>query len=169
MLVFTLRFTWKPALAFKINARGISPQQIVYSENLEWNLYPACYPWLMHYDWKLSVWKWRKYIHTFGWHTIYFITFISVSVTWCHRWHSGPSWHSGWRCSQIWWRFARFFLPPACLQILCCAILAWKAASRMIFINHCRVSFYCSLQVFLPRKLNCLHLLFWDFHARILN
>jgi hypothetical protein len=35
---------------------------------------------------KLSVWKWRMHIHTAGWHTFYFITFVSVRVTW---WHGG--------------------------------------------------------------------------------
>jgi len=117
----------------------------------------------------LSIGKRRMYIHTPGWHTFYFITFISVSVTWWRRWPSGGRWHSGRRCRRFWWRCAGSFVPPVCLWILCCAILAWKAAGRLIFINHCQISFYPSVDFVLARKLNSSLLLFTDFSARFLD
>src|SRR5882757_3457903 len=112
---------------------------------------------------KLSVWKWSMHIHTPGWHTFYFITFVSLSVTWWCRWRSGR------RCRRFWRRCGGSFAPPAGLRILCCTILAWKAAGRMIFVNHCRVSFHRSLHLLMPRKLNSSLLLFSDFGARFLN
>jgi len=118
---------------------------------------------------KWSVGTQRMYIHTQGWHTFYFITFLSVTVTWWRRWSSWwrrPSWR---RCRRFWWRCGGSFTPPACLQILCCAILAWKAAIWLIFINHCRVSFYRSLHLLMTRKLNSSLLLFSDFGARFFN
>jgi len=118
---------------------------------------------------KLSVGMWRMYIHTPGWHTIYFITFISVSVTWCRRRHAGWRWRSGRRCRRFWWGCTSSFAPPACLRILSFAILAFKAAIRMIFINHCRVSLCRSLHRLVPRNLNSSLLLFLDFGAKFLN
>ena len=124
---------------------------------------------------KLSVWKRRMYIHTPGWHTFYIITFISVGVTWrCRwrsgrRWHSGRRWCSGWRCHRFWWRCACSFVPPAYLWILCCAISAWRIAGHVIFINHCGMSFYCSLHLLMPRKLNSSLLLSSDFGAMFLS
>jgi len=91
---------------------------------------------------KLSVGMRRMYIHTPAWHTFYFITFVSISVTMRGRRHSGRRWPSGRRCRRLCWRCAGSFAPSAWLWILRCAILAWKAAIRLIFINHCRVSCY---------------------------
>ena len=136
---------------------------------------------------KLSIGKRRMYIHTPGWHTFYFITFRFLTVT---RWRrrrsrqrrqsghrrcsrqrrrSGQRRHSGQRCHRFWWRCTGSFAPPACLPILYSAILAWKAAVRMMSINHCWVSFYCSLHFFMPRKLNSSLLLFLDFGPRFLD
>ena len=70
---------------------------------------------------------------------------------------------------RFWWRCASSFAPPACLLILCCAILECKAAGSLIFINHCRMSFYCSLHLFMPRKLNSSLLLFSDFGRSFLT
>jgi len=57
MLIFTVRFAQKAALVFKINLTGIATQQIVSSANLEYYLYHTCYPWYMHYDWKIECWE----------------------------------------------------------------------------------------------------------------
>jgi len=91
---------------------------------------------------------------------------------------------TGWRrwCSrcrrhEFWcWLFAfdlrrcrRCFEPPACPWILRCVILARKAAVSMIFIIHCRVSFYRSCHLSMPRIFNIPLLLFSDFCARFLD
>jgi hypothetical protein len=63
------------------------------------------------------------------------------------------------------------FVSPTCLQILCGAILARKAARRLVMMKHSRVSLYRSLHLFMPRKLNtplllCSDLGVW-FHSEI--
>jgi len=86
------------------------------------------------------------YIHMSRWHTFYFGTWTSLTVTrWC-RWYSGQMWR------RFWWKYTCALAPPASLWILCCTILARKAAVRLIFMNHCRVSSYPSLHIFVPRK-----------------
>jgi len=112
---------------------------------------------------KLCVGMPRMYINTPGWHTFNFITYSSVCVTWWCRWRSGR------RCRWVWQRCTGFFALPACLWIFCSAIWPWKTTVHMIFINHCRVSFYFSLHLLIPRKLNSSLLLFSDFRARFLN
>jgi len=118
---------------------------------------------------KFSVGMQKMYIHTPGWHTFYFVTFMSVSVTWWPGWRSGQRWRSVWRCCRSRWRCAGSIAPPACLRILSGAILAWKAAVRLICMNHRQVSFYRGLHLLMPRKLNSSRLLFPDFGARFLN
>jgi len=118
---------------------------------------------------KLSVWMWRMHIHTPGWLTSDFITFVPLSVPWWGRWRSRRSWPSGQRCGPLWWRCGGSFAPPASLRIRCCTILAWKAAGRMIFINHCLVSFHRSLHLVVPRNLNFPLVLFSDFGVRFLD
>jgi len=72
---------------------------------------------------KLSVRMQRMFIHTPGWHTIYFITFMCISVTWWCRRQSGRRWQSRWWCCQSCWRSAGSFAPPICWWILRCAIV----------------------------------------------
>jgi hypothetical protein len=48
---------------------------------------------------KWSVGTQRIYIHTQGWHTFYFLAFMSVTVTWWHTWCSGWRQPSGRWCS----------------------------------------------------------------------
>ena len=117
---------------------------------------------------KWSVGTRRMYIHTEGWHTFHFITIMSVSVTWWRTWCSGWRRRSGWRCCRFLWRCGGSFAPPACLRILCCAILPWKAAVCLIFINHCQVSFNPSLHLLMTRRLNSSLLLFSDFGVKFL-
>jgi len=79
------------------------------------------------------------------------------------RWCGGRRWCSGRWFGRFGWRCAGAYVPPASLRILCCASLAWKAVSCMIFIKHCWVSFYCSLHRFMAKRLNASLLLFSDF------
>jgi hypothetical protein len=109
------------------------------------------------------------YIHTPGWHTFYFKTFISISVTWWGMWQSRRRRYSGPSCSQLWLRCVCSFVPPTYLRIVFWAILEWKAAVHMLFINLCQVFFCCSLHLLMPRKLNSLHLLFSEFSTRFVN
>jgi len=116
----------------------------------------------------LSIGKRRMYIHTPEWHTFYFIAFSFLTITKWRRGRSGRrrrsrrKWYSGWQYHCFWGRCTGLFATPACLQILCCAILAWKKAVHMMFLNHCQVSFYRNLQLFITRRLNSLLLLFLD-------
>jgi hypothetical protein len=99
------------------------------------------------------------------------------------RWLSSggiTSW-GGWRARQRWswlWslhsasgrrRCTCSFASPPCLRILCSAIFARKAAGLLVMTKQCRVSLYCSLHLFMPRKLKTPLLLFsdlgvWFFH-----
>jgi hypothetical protein len=54
------------------------------------------------------------------------------------------------------------FASPACLRILCGAILARNGAGRLVLTKHCWVSFYRSLHRFVRRKLNTPLLFFSD-------
>ena len=90
-----------------------------------------------------------------------------------------PSW-GGWRSGQrlhhlrcrlsalVKWRCTCSFASPACLRILCSAILGRKASGRMVLTKHSQVSFHCSIYVYMPRKLNTPLLLFLDLGARFL-
>jgi len=72
----------------------------------------------------------------------------------------------GWRAWRRWswlqiplsasgrWRWTCSSACPACLRILCGDILARKAAGCLVLTKHCRVSVYCSLHLFVPRKLD---------------
>jgi len=92
-------------------------------------------------------------------------------VTGWNRWRFGWLWRRFWRwlSESFWCRCTRAFASPACLGILCCAILARKAAVCLIFPKHSRVSFHRSLHIFMPRKLNSLLLPFSDFCLRFLD
>jgi len=87
----------------------------------------------------------------------------------------------GWRAGQRWSRLSsplsalvgrrriRSFACPACLRILCGAILARQAAGRVVLTKHCWVTLYRSLHLFMTRKLNTPPLLFSDLGAWFLN
>jgi len=55
-----------------------------------------------------------------------------ISVTWWRRRCSGKRRRFGWRCCRFWWWCAGSFAPPVYLRILCCGIVAWKAAIHTI-------------------------------------
>ena len=88
----------------------------------------------------------------------------SGSVTGWGGWRAWPRWSGLWNplSASGGWRCTCSFACPACLQNLCVAILARKAAERLVLTNHCRVSLYRSLHLFVPRKLNTPLLFFSD-------
>jgi len=110
-----------------------------------------------------STGKWSMYIHISGWHTFCFGALRFLAVIRWRRWRSGPRWR------RSWWRCTCAFAPPVSLWILCCAILARKAAVRLIFPNHCWVSFYRSLHLVMPGKHNTPLLLFSNFGTWFLD
>jgi len=87
----------------------------------------------------------------------------------------------GWRAGQwrsricsplsasVGWRCTCSCESPACLRILCGAILAWKAAGRLVLTKHCRVSLYRSLHLAVRRELNTPLLLFSDLGTWCVN
>ena len=111
---------------------------------------------------KLSIRKRSMYIYISGWHTFDFRMVRSLIGTRWRRWHFRRRWR------RVWWRFTRSIVPPACLRILCCAILARKAAIHLIFKNHCWVSSYRSHHLVMPRKLHTSLRLFSDCGTRFL-
>jgi len=99
------------------------------------------------------------------------------------RWMSSGSvtgwggWRAGRRWSRLWsrlsvlggWRCTCSFASPACLQILCGAILARMTARRLVLTKHCWVSLSRSLHLFMPRKLNTPLHLFLDLGVWFVN
>jgi len=67
--------------------------------------------------------------------------------------------------ASVGWMCTCSSASPACLRILCGAILARKAAGRLVLTKHCRVSLYRSLHLSVPRILNTPLLLFSDLSA----
>jgi hypothetical protein len=95
----------------------------------------------------------------------------SEGVTGWGGWHARRRWSR--LCSPHsasgWGRCICSFTSSACLRILCGAILARRAAGRLVMTKHCRVSLYRSLHLFMPRTLNAPRLLFSDLGAWFLN
>jgi len=86
-------------------------------------------------------------------------------------------WFTGQRGCWLWSRLSASvgrrcsctFASPACLRILCGAILARKESDHFVLMKHSRVSFYHSLQHLMPRQLNTPLLLFSDLDAMFLD
>jgi len=112
---------------------------------------------------KSSAGKRSTYIHISRWHTICFGALYSLTVSRCHRCRSRPRWN------RSWWRRMCAFAPPARQWILCCAILPREAAVRLIFPNHCQVSFYRMVHHVMQGKHNTLRLLFLNLSARFFD
>jgi len=91
----------------------------------------------------------------------------SGSVTGWGGWRAWRRWSRLWNplSASGGWRCTCSFACPACLQILCGAILARKAARHLVLMKHCWVSLYRSLHLFVPRKLNTPLLFFLDLGA----
>jgi len=119
----------------------------------------------------LSAGKSPLYIHISGWHTFGFRYVSSHNITGWHRGHSGQTWHCfrGLLSELPCWRCTHPFATPACLGILCCAIVARKAAICLIFPKHSRVSFHRSLHISIPWILTSRLLLFSDICPRFLD
>jgi len=112
---------------------------------------------------KLIIGKKRMYIYISGWHTFDSESSISNIIARRCRWHSSQRWR------RFWTRCTGSLAPPEYLPILSGAILARKAHISLIFTNHCRVSFHCSLHCLIPRKLHSALLLIVDFSVRFLD
>jgi len=110
-------------------------------------------------------------IHISGHQIGNFSRLSSGSDTGWGGWHAGRRWSRLWSpiSESGWWRCTCSWASPVCLRILCGAIWARKAAGRLVLTNHCRVSLYCSLHLFMPRKLNTPVLLFSDLGVWFLN
>ena len=118
---------------------------------------------------KLSNGESRMDTYIAGWHTCDFGYVSCLIVTRWNKWCFGRMWRR-FRCrlsDLLWWRCTRASASPACVGILCCAILVRKAAVCLIFRQHSWVSFHRSLHISLPGKLNSPLLLFSDFSPRI--
>jgi len=107
--------------------------------------------------------KKSMYIHISRWHNFDFGMLGSVVIAQRRRWNSR------WRWCRFWYRCTSSFGPPACLRIVCCAILRRKAAIHLILTNHGWESFYRSYHLCMPRKLNSLLLFFAEFGPRFLD
>jgi len=101
----------------------------------------------------------------------YFKWLCSGGVTGWGGWCAGRRWSRLWspHSASGGWRCTCSFASPACLRILCGAILPRKAAGGLVMTKHCRVSLYRSLHIFMPRHLNTPLLLFSDLGAWFLN
>jgi len=163
ILVPTLRFAQKAVVVCKFNVSSISTQQIVYSANLEYNLYRACFPWQMHYDWKIECLEVENaYIHTW----MAYLLFHNFRFPQRHlvaqvafRAEVPPV------VEEVrWFRCASSGSPDSLLYHF-----GMEGSRPYDFVNHCRVSSHRSLHLVMPRKLNSLLLLFSDFGARLLN
>jgi len=168
MVVFTLRFAQKAVIIFKINVCGISTQQLVYSVNLEWYLYRTCYPWHMHYDWKIECLE----VENVNTHTrMAYRQFHNGQFSQCDlvaQVAFREEVASGAEAPSVLVQGGGSSAPPACQRIFSCTILAWKAAGHVILLNHCPVAFHHSLHHRMPRTLNSSHLLFSEFGVRFL-
>ena len=111
------------------------------------------------------------YRHISEWHTFDFVTMSSLMETRWLRWCSGGTWHRFWfwLSVSVWWRCTCSFAHPPCLCIVCCAILAMKSGICFILMTQRPVSFYHSLYLSMPRKVNTPLPLFSDFCTRFVD
>jgi hypothetical protein len=82
-----------------------------------------------------------------GWQIDDLGTLTSANVTGYGGWCRLCSWLSaslGWRCTCA-------FASPACMRILGGANVAWKVFEGVVLPKHSRVSFYCSLHLFMSK------------------
>jgi len=95
----------------------------------------------------------------------------SLSVTGWGGWRAGRRWSPLWSplSASGRWRCTGSFASRACLRILCGAILARKAARRLVLTKHCQVSLYCSLYLVMPRILYTPLLVFSNLGPWFLN
>jgi hypothetical protein len=93
-------------------------------------------------------------IHISGRQIDDFIQLSPGGVTGCGGWRAGRKWCRLWspHSASGRGRCTCSLGSPACLRILCSAILARKAAGRLVMPKHCRVSLYRSLHLFMPRN-----------------
>jgi len=92
----------------------------------------------------------------------------SGTVTSWGRWCFGQRWRRLWSrlSASVGGRCACSVASPSCLRNFCSAILARKASGHLVLTKHSQVSFYRSLHLLMPRKLNTPLLLLSDIGAR---
>jgi hypothetical protein len=76
--------------------------------------------------------------------------------TWC--------WFRYRQFAFVWWRWSCSFPLPSYMPNCCFSTLPGKAAIHLIFMDPSRESFYFSIHVPMPLKLNSPLTLFWDFN-----
>jgi len=111
------------------------------------------------------------WIRISGWQ-IYPLGMISSGiVTGCGGWHTRQRWRRlGCRLSaSVGWRYTCSFASTVCLLNHCGAIFARKASGHVVVTKHSWVSFYRSLHLVMPRKLDTLLLVFSDLDGRFLD
>jgi len=118
------------------------------------------------------------WICIFGRHIEDFEMLGTGSVTSWGGWCSGQRWHWLWSLlwSRLWSQLSMSigrrctcsFASQACLQIFCGANWVRKVSGRVVLTKHSWLSFYHSLRLCMPRRLNTSLLLFLDLGARFL-
>jgi len=139
--------------------------------NLNWNLYRACDPWHMHKDSNSKRWEEEYvYIHI----RVAHLRFRMHELPCCNQVAQVvfPADVASVLVSAVWVAVVEVHLclaPPACLGILCCAILPRKAAIRLIFPKHSQLPPHPSFHNFIPVKVKSPLLLFSDLSAWFLH
>jgi len=106
-----------------------------------------------------------------GWQIVQLGRLGSIIVTGCRKWLSEHRLRWFWcRLSVLaGWSWTHSFAHSSCRRILCGAMLPRKTSVHSILTTHSWVSLYCSLDLFMTRKLNSPLLLFSDFSVTCLD
>jgi len=168
MLVISCRMAQSAALVFKMNVSCITTPQSVLtfiSQHI-WIKIGIVLSILIIFE-IFRTGKSCMWIRISGQQIDDFSRLSSGSVTGWGGWRAWRRWRGLWNPLSVsgGWRCTCSFTCPACLQILCGAIWARKAAGRLVFTKHCRVSLYSNLHLIVPRKLNTPLLFFSDLGA----
>jgi len=138
------------------------------SADLEWKLHRTWDHWHRHQDRKVERWE-VAYVYTHF--QLGHLPLQKLELPHCHRvaqWRGGRTRCQFWSpmSELVWYRCTCALEPPACVRILCCAIMARMASVDLIFMNHSRVSVHRSLHILMPRILKSWLLLFTNFGVR---
>ena len=92
-------------------------------------------------------------------------------VTACGNWPSGQRWCwlCRWLSVPVGCRCTCWYASPAYLRILCGAMLVRTVSGSVVLMKHREESFYRSIRLFIPRKLNTPLHLFSDLSVRCLD
>jgi len=162
-LVFAVRFTQMAALVIKMADSCITTQLIVYQ--------PVNGPlWVSECGMK-SVLHMRSLAKIERWEAEYVYTYMRVAYVLFRSSlrHQMAQVAIRAEVAPVWVVVHPCLCASSVSVDFCGAILARNAAVRLIFANHCRVSFDRSLHIVVPGKLDTPLLLFSDFGARFLD